>query len=79
MRLDRRTFTAGLGAAAWAGPVRAQPAELKRLRLGFGFKANNTAVINTLIGEPLGYNKEEGFTLTARPMGHQRGGADRSG
>ena len=53
----------------WQTQALAQPAGLRRLRLGFGFRASNTAVINLLIGEPLGYNKEEGFTLSARPMG----------
>ena len=69
MRVDRRGLLAGIAATALAGPVLAQPAGLRRLRLGFGFRASNTAVINLLIGEPLGYNKEEGFTLLARPMG----------
>ena len=69
MRVDRRGLLAGIAATALAGPVLAQQAGLRRLRLGFGFRASNTAVINLLIGEPLGYNKEEGFTLLARPMG----------
>ena len=37
--------------------------------MGFGVKSVNPIVINILIGEGLGYNREEGFTLVPRPLG----------
>ena len=47
----------------------AQAAELRTLRFGIGLKAMSAIVINTVIGEALGYNKEEGFTLKPLALG----------
>jgi NitT/TauT family transport system substrate-binding protein len=69
--VTRRTLVKGIGAgaAALAAPriVRAQ--DLRKIRMGFGVKSVNPIVINVLIGEGLGYNREEGFTLVPRPLG----------
>lgn len=69
--ITRRQAVTGVGATAiaLAAPrvVRAQ--ELRKLRMGFGVKSVNPIVINVLIGEGLGYNREEGFTLIPRPLG----------
>jgi len=70
--VNRRDVVKGLGAAAIAGfaapsVVRAQ--ELKKISMGFGIKSINPIVINVLIGEGLGYYKEEGLQFTARALG----------
>ena len=70
--ITRRQFVQGISAAGvvtLAGPgiVRAQ--ELRKIRMGFGIKSINPIIINILIGEGLGYNREEGFSFTAASLG----------
>lgn len=58
-------FAAGTGTFSrlgWAG-------ELRELRFGIGLRAMSAIVINTVIGEVLGYNKQEGFTLKPLALG----------
>jgi NitT/TauT family transport system substrate-binding protein len=60
----------GAFAAALAvGPRRADAAGLRPLRFGIGLKSMSAVVINTVIGEALGYNRAEGFTLVPRALG----------
>jgi NitT/TauT family transport system substrate-binding protein len=69
--ITRRTVAKGIGAYATAlvaAPV-VHAQELRKIRMGFGVKSVNPIVINVLIGEGLGYNREEGFTLIPRPLG----------
>ncbi len=56
-------------AAVLAGPRLAAAADLRPLKFGVGLKAMGPAVISTLIGEALGYNKAEGFTLVPAALG----------
>ncbi len=62
-----------LASAAFAAAVVARPrparADLRRLKFGVGLKAMGPAVISTLIGEGLGYNAEEGFTIAPAALG----------
>lgn len=44
-------------------------ADLKKLKFGVGLKAMGPSVINAIIGEVLGYNKEEGFTIVPASLG----------
>ena len=72
MSVTRREFVhiSGTLVAALAFPVsRALAADLKTVRFGVGLKALNAIVINCLIGEQLGYNKAEGFTLKPMALG----------
>ena len=69
--ITRRKVVQGIGAAgtAIAAPdiVRAQ--ELRKIRMGFGIRSVNPIVINILIGEGLGYNRQEGFSFTPAALG----------
>jgi NitT/TauT family transport system substrate-binding protein len=67
----RQTMLASAAfAAAFAiGPRGARSADLRKLKFGVGLKAMGPAVISTLIGEGLGYNAEEGFTIAPAPLG----------
>lgn len=72
--MERRQFlkwmsTAAACAAApgWLKDARAQG--LQPLRWGLGVKTVGFIVINTLIGEGLGYNRAEGFTLEPKALG----------
>ncbi len=56
-------------AALASGLPRAQAAGLRPLRFGIGLKSMSAVVINTVIGEALGYNRAEGFTLVPRALG----------
>ena len=69
--MDRREVLKGAGAlAAAAGlPSVSHAQDLRKVRMGFGVKSVSPIVINCLIGEGLGYHREEGFTLVARPLG----------
>ena len=72
MNVSRRQWLQASGAVAAGlalGTRRASAAELKELRFGVGLKAMSATVINTVIGEVLGYNKEEGFTLKQQALG----------
>ena len=66
MNMNRRNLVAsGLAtcvASAFGGPSRAADA-LSPVRMGVSFKAVNATVINLMIGERLGYAKEEGIEL----------------
>ena len=72
MQLTRRQWLQATGAFAAAlaiGPRLARAAELKTVRFGIGQKAMAPNVINCVIGEVLGYNKEESFTLKPQALG----------
>ena len=63
-------LASGAFAAALAiGPRIARAADLKTVRFGIGQKAMAPNVINCVIGEVLGYNKEENFTLKPQALG----------
>jgi NitT/TauT family transport system substrate-binding protein len=69
---NRRDVVKGLGAGAVAGfsaPSVLRAQELTKISMGFGIKSINPIIINILIGEGLGYYKEEGLQFTARPLG----------
>ncbi|MFD1625671.1 ABC transporter substrate-binding protein [Azospirillum griseum] len=73
LRLTRRHClqAAGVFAAALAlGPrsLSAQTAA-RTVKLGVGLKSLNASVINLLIGEALGYNAAEGFTVKGMAVG----------
>ena len=70
--MDRRTWLAGCGAFAAAlatGGRGASAQGLKPLRVGLGQKAISANLINLLIGETLGYNAAEGFTVKGMALG----------
>lgn len=72
MLMDRRQYLLGSSAlvASLAGGIKPVGAQaLRKLKFAVGLKAMGPAVINTVIGEVLGYNKEEGFTLEVAPLG----------
>ena len=74
MSLTRRTLLKGTTAAAAfaAGAPAISPAfsqGLRKIRMGFGIKSISPIVINVLIGEGLGYYREEGLTFQAMPLG----------
>jgi NitT/TauT family transport system substrate-binding protein len=72
MMLDRRQYCLGVSAfaaALVAGSRVAGAQDLQKLRFAVGLKAMGPAVINTVIGEVLGFNKAEGFTLAVAPLG----------
>ncbi len=69
--VTRREIACGTGAlAAMLAAPRAFAEGLQPLRFGIGLKAINAAVINIVIGEALGYNKAEGFTLHPKALGN---------
>src|SRR5919112_1345590 len=70
--ITRRQALAGVGAATFvttAVPSILRAQELRKIRMGFGIRSVNPIVINILIGEGLGYNREEGFTFTPAALG----------
>ena len=72
MQISRREWLLASGAFAAAlamGSRTARAAELKTVRFGIGQKAMAPNVINCVIGEVLGYNKEENFTLKPQALG----------
>ena len=72
MDITRRQLLMGMQAfvgATLVGPRIAQAKSLRRLKFGVGLKSISATVINGVIGEALGYNREEGFTLVAEPLG----------
>jgi len=72
MNLNRRQWLLGTQAFAGAlllGPRIAGAQSLRTLKFGVGLKSMSATVINGVIGEALGYNKAEGFTLTAQALG----------
>jgi NitT/TauT family transport system substrate-binding protein len=56
-------------AALSSGSRLAAAADLKTVRIGVGLKSISPPVINLLIGEVLGYNKEEGLTVKGMALG----------
>src|SRR3954468_16522299 len=69
--INRRNVVQGLGAAATtlAAPSIVRAQELRKIRMGFGIKSVNPIVINILIAEGLGYNREEGLAFTPAALG----------
>jgi NitT/TauT family transport system substrate-binding protein len=61
--------SAAFAAALATGAPRAYAQNLKTVRIGIGLKSINAAVINLLIGEALGYAREEGITLQGMALG----------
>ena len=71
MQITRRQWlqaTGALAAALAIGPRTARAAELKTVRFGIGQKAMAPNVINCVIGEVLGYNREENFTVKPQAL-----------
>jgi len=72
-RFSRRQVVATLGAVATAiattTPRFAHAQGLPKLRFGMGTKSMNPTTINMVIGEALGYNKQEGFSIETVPLG----------
>ena len=69
LALGGGAFAAAL-ATGLATPLSgARAAGLRKLRFGIGLKSMSAVVINTVIGETLGYNRAEGFTLVPRALG----------
>ncbi|MGJ5206049.1 ABC transporter substrate-binding protein [Bradyrhizobium sp. HKCCYLR20261] len=70
--VSRRSFLKGSAGAALlmsSVPTRLMAADAKKLRFGVGLKALNATVINCVIGEALGYNAQEGFSLDVQALG----------
>ena len=70
--VTRRQFAlagTAFAAALAMGHARARAAGLRPLKFGVGLKAMGPAVISTLIGEVLGYNAKEGFTIAPAALG----------
>ncbi|BAM87152.1 putative ABC transporter periplasmic binding protein [Bradyrhizobium oligotrophicum S58] len=70
--VSRRSFLKGSAGAALlmsAAPARLMAAEARKIRFGVGLKALNATVINCVIGEALGYNAQEGFSLDVQALG----------
>ncbi len=70
--ISRRKIVKGMGAAgvlSLAAPGILKAQQLRKVRMGFGIKSVNPIVINILIGEALGYYKEEGLTFTPAALG----------
>ena len=70
---SRRTFLQGaVATVAWAIAPRfpsAEAQDLRTLRFGFGLNSMSPMGINIMIGELLGYNNAEGFTLDVKSLG----------
>jgi NitT/TauT family transport system substrate-binding protein len=72
VRITRRQWLHASGAftaAILIGPRIARAADVRTVRFGIGQKAMAPNVINCVIGEVLGYNKEENFTLKPQALG----------
>jgi len=72
MQISRREWmlaSAAFTAALAMGSRRARAADVRPVRFGIGQKAMAPNVINCVIGEVLGYNKEENFTLKPQALG----------
>ncbi|WP_315784015.1 MULTISPECIES: ABC transporter substrate-binding protein [unclassified Bradyrhizobium] len=70
--VSRRSFLKGSAGAALlmsSAPAGLMAADAKKLRFGVGLKALNATVINCVIGEALGYNAQEGFSLDVQALG----------
>lgn len=72
MMVSRRAFlrSSAAGAALIAGGrAGVMAADIRKIRFGVGLKALNATVINCVIGEALGYNAQEGFSLDVQALG----------
>jgi NitT/TauT family transport system substrate-binding protein len=72
VQISRREWllaSSAFAAALAIGSRTARAADLKTVRFGIGQKAMAPNVINCVIGEVLGYNKEENFTLKPQALG----------
>lgn len=71
--IDRRHMLGALGALgatiATTQPRLAFAQSLPKLKFGMGTKTMNASTINMVIGEGLGYNKQEGFSIEPVPLG----------
>src|SRR5260363_111777 len=70
--ISRRSFLTGSAGAALlmsGAPAGLMAADAKKIRFGVGLKALNATVINCVIGEALGYNAQEGFSLDVQALG----------
>lgn len=67
--MTRRAMLSTAAAAYAIGRRPARADGLRTIRFGIGLKAISAAVMNTLIGEELGYNRQEGFTLKPLALG----------
>jgi NitT/TauT family transport system substrate-binding protein len=69
--INRRKAVQVIGATglALATPSLVRAQELRKIRMGFGIKSVNPIVINILIAEGLGYNREEGLQFTPAALG----------
>ena len=70
--ISRRSFLTGSAGAALlmsGAPAGLMAADAKKTRFGVGLKALNATVINCVIGEALGYNAQEGFSLDVQALG----------
>ena len=68
-RRDWLQATTAFGIALSLMPTRPFAQDLKPLKFAVGLKAMGPAVINTVIGEVLGYNAQEGFTIKPLALG----------
>jgi NitT/TauT family transport system substrate-binding protein len=72
--LDRRTMLqtlSALTATIATTPLQLAFAQnLPKLKFGMGTKTMNATTINMVIGEGLGYNKQEGFSIEPAPLGN---------
>jgi NitT/TauT family transport system substrate-binding protein len=72
MTISRRDIMlSGLatGAVAALGQRPAAAADLRHVRFGVGLKLLNVTFINVMIGEPLGFTKQQGFELEGLSLG----------
>ncbi|CCE03380.1 ABC transporter substrate-binding protein [Bradyrhizobium sp. STM 3809] len=70
--VSRRSFlksSAGAALLMSGAPSILMAADARKIRFGVGLKALNATVINCVIGEALGYNAEEGFSLDVQALG----------
>ncbi|MGC2780710.1 MAG: ABC transporter substrate-binding protein [Bradyrhizobium sp.] len=70
--VSRRSFLKGSAGAALlmnGAPAGLMAADIRKIRFGVGLKALNATVINCVIGEALGYNAQEGFSLDVQALG----------
>ncbi|MBX3550901.1 MAG: ABC transporter substrate-binding protein [Pseudolabrys sp.] len=63
------TLGAVAATIATAQPRFAHAQTMPKLRFGMGTKSMNATTINMVIGEALGYNKQEGFSIDPVPLG----------
>ncbi|MGJ4932141.1 ABC transporter substrate-binding protein [Bradyrhizobium sp. HKCCYLS2038] len=70
--VSRRSFlksSAGAALLMSGAPKGLMAADARKVRFGVGLKALNASVINCVIGEALGYNAQEGFSLDVQALG----------